>query len=88
MSSATSFYATFQQLMLSMGICISSGLLALSMGLSGHLIPHLSDFSVAFLGVTAISIIASPVCARLPVNAGSSMTGHVEAGGDPLPAEG
>jgi len=87
MSSATSFYATFQQLMLSMGICISSGLLGVSMVMTGHLIPHLSDFSVAFLGVTAISFIASPVCARLPVNAGSSMTGHVERAGDPLPAE-
>jgi len=87
MSSATSFYATFQQLMLSMGICISSGLLGLSMALTGHLIPHLSDFSVAFLGVTAISFMASPVCARLPANAGSSMTGHLEGGVDPLPAE-
>jgi MFS family permease len=87
MSSATSFYATFQQLMLSMGICISSGLLGVSMAMTGHLIPHLSDFSVAFLGVTAISFIASPVCARLPVNAGSSMTGHVERAGDPLSAE-
>jgi len=87
MSSATSFYTTFQQLMLSMGICISSGLLALSMVLTGHLVPHLSDFSVAFLGVTAISLIASPVCARLPVNAGSSMTGHVERAGTPLAAE-
>jgi hypothetical protein len=74
MSSATSFYAT-------------SGLLGVSMVMTGHLIPHLSDFSVAFLGVTAISFIASPVCARLPVNAGSSMTGHVERAGDPLPAE-
>jgi hypothetical protein len=57
------------------------------MALAGHSIPHLSDFSVAFLGVTAISLIASPVCARLPVNAGSSMTGHVEGAGAPLPVE-
>ncbi len=87
MSSATSFYATFQQMMLSMGICISSGLLAFSMAMDGHVIPHLSDFSVAFLGVTVISLIASPVCARLPVNAGSAMTGHREEGGAPLPVE-
>jgi len=87
MSSATSFYATFQQLMLSLGICVSSALLALSMALTGHLIPHLSDFSVAFLGVTAISFMASPVCARLPLNAGSSMTGHVELGSEPVAVE-
>lgn len=87
MSSATSFYATFQQLTLSVGICVSAGLLALSMLLTGHLVPHLSDFSAAFLGVTAISFMASPVCARLPRNAGSAMTGHVECSPDPLPAE-
>jgi EmrB/QacA subfamily drug resistance transporter len=88
MSSATSFYATFQQLMLSTGICISAGVLALSMFIAGHPQPRLSDFSVAFLGVTAISFMASPVCARLPRNAGSAMTGHVERAADPLPAEG
>ena len=77
MSSATSFYATFQQLMLSLGICISSGVLALSMLLSGHAALHLSDFSVAFLTVTAISFMAAPVCARLPRNAGAAMSGHV-----------
>jgi hypothetical protein len=86
MSSATSFYATFQQMMLSMGICISSGLLALSMSVSGHLTPHLPDFTVAFIGVTLISILSAPVCARLPRNAGSAMTGHVDADADPLPA--
>jgi EmrB/QacA subfamily drug resistance transporter len=87
MSSATSYYATFQQLMLSMGICVSSALLALSMALAGHRIPHLSDFSVAFLGVTLISILASPVCARLPRNAGSVMSGHGDEGPEPIPVE-
>jgi EmrB/QacA subfamily drug resistance transporter len=76
MSAATSFYATFQQLMLSAGICTASALLALSIATSHHATPHLSDFSVAFLGVTAISFMASPVCARLPRNAGAAMTGH------------
>jgi EmrB/QacA subfamily drug resistance transporter len=76
MSSATSFYATFQQLMLSMGICVSSALLALSMSISGHGSPRLSDFTVAFIGVTLISFLASPVCAQLPRNAGAAMSGH------------
>ncbi len=87
MSSATSFYATFQQLMLSTGICVSAGVLGLSMVLARHHQPHLADFSVAFLGVTAISFMASPVCARLPRNAGSAMTGHVERSPDPMPVE-
>ena len=86
MSSATSFYATFQQMMLSMGICISSGLLALSMAVTGHLTPHLPDFSVAFIGVTLVSILSAPVCSRLPRNAGAAMTGHMDAGAEPLSA--
>jgi Na+/melibiose symporter-like transporter len=76
MSAATSFYATFQQLMLSMGICASSGALALSIAFTGHAQPGLFDFSVAFLAVTAISILASPVCAYLPDDAGNAMSGH------------
>ncbi|MDR3670248.1 MAG: MFS transporter [Holophaga sp.] len=85
MSSATSFYATFQQMMLSMGICISSGLLAVSMTVLRHPAPRLSDFSVAFLGVTLISVFAAPVCSHLPRNAGSAMTGHEDGDGEPVP---
>ena len=73
MSAATSFYATFQQLMLSTGICVSSGALALSIGLSRHSRPQLGDFSVAFLTVTVLSVLASPVCARLAGDAGDAM---------------
>jgi MFS family permease len=87
MSSATSFYATFQQMLLSVGICVSAALLALSMAVGGHRGPHLSDFTVAFMGVTAISLFASPVCARLPRNVGSTMTGHHEEIEPVLPAE-
>ena len=79
MSAATSFYSTFQQMTLSVGICISAGLLALAMAVSGHPSVRLSDFSVAFLGVTAISIFAAPVCARLPRDAGAAMTGRRES---------
>ena len=62
--------------MLSMGICIASAVLAVVILLTGHAGPHLMDFSVAFLVVTAISFLASPVCARMPRDAGSAMTGH------------
>jgi EmrB/QacA subfamily drug resistance transporter len=77
MSSATSFYSTFQQLTWSMGICISSALLALSMAISGHSAPRLPDFTVAFLGVSVFAFLSSPVCARLPRDAGAAMSGHV-----------
>ena len=79
MSAATSFYSTFQQMTLSVGICVSSGVLALSIGISRHGTPRLSDFSVAFLVVTAISFLASPVLSRLPVGAGAAMSGHGDA---------
>jgi Na+/melibiose symporter-like transporter len=75
MSAATSFYSTFQQLTLSLGICISSAILALAIFVTGHRGPHLSDFSIAFLVVTAISFMASPVCARMPKDAGAAMIG-------------
>jgi len=75
MSSATSFYSMFQQLMLSMGICISSAVLALTIFLSGHRGPQFSDFSIAFLVVTTIAFLASPVCARMPKEAGFALIG-------------
>lgn len=77
MSAATSFYATVQRLMLSLGICVSAGALHGSTLLSGHDRPMLSDFSVAFLVITSISLLASPICARLPKGAGAQLTGHI-----------
>jgi hypothetical protein len=78
-SDATAFYTTFQQLMLSLGICISAAALHFSVVVQGHQQAMLSDFSVAFLVVTAISLFASPVCASLPVNAGAAMSGHQDS---------
>jgi hypothetical protein len=46
------------------------------MSISGHGSPRLSDFTVAFIGVTLISFLASPVCAQLPRDAGAAMSGH------------
>jgi chromate transport protein ChrA len=76
MSDATSFYTTFQQMMLSLGICIGALILSASSRIAGHVQPTLDDFSVAFLVVTAISLAASPVSARLPADAGAVMSGH------------
>ena len=75
MSSATSFYATFQQLMLSLGICLASGVLHVSVTFSGHEHAQLSDFSLAILVVTAISFLASPVSLLFPKTAGDDMRG-------------
>jgi len=76
LSAATSFYTTFQQLMLSLGICVAAGVLHASVHLHGrdHAVP--GDFSVAFLVITAVSILAAPISARLAPNAGMEMSGH------------
>ena len=48
MGSATSFYTTFQQLMLSMGICAGAAALQGAMVLRGHHLPKFVDFTAAF----------------------------------------
>ncbi len=76
MSAATSFYATFQQLMLSLGIAVAAAVLSASRHVTGHATPGLIDFSAAFLTVAFISLCASPICALLPQDAGDQMSGH------------
>ena len=76
MSSATSFYTTFQQLMLTLGICTAAASLAGSLLVTGHGRPLLSDYSAAFLVVAVISLAAAPTCARLAPDAGSELSGR------------
>ena len=76
MSAATSFYSTFQQLMLSLGICTGGTALHASMVASGHATPGFADFSVAFWTVTAISLLAVFVNVRFDRNAGTDMAGR------------
>ena len=76
MSAATSFYATFQQLMLSLGVC--AGALALHVGMlaGGHAAPQLADFTIAFLVVTAISASATIWNRRFDRDAGAELSGR------------
>ena len=76
MSSATSFYTTFQQLMLSLGICVGALALHTSMTVNGRETPQLHDFSAAFLFVTAISITATFWNLRFSRSAGADISGH------------
>lgn len=76
MSDATSFYATFQQLMLSMGICVGAAALELGMLVSHRSVPSLPDFSLSFLVVTAISMSATFWHMQLARNAGDDMSGR------------
>ncbi len=75
MSSATSFYSTFQQLALSLGVCTGAAMLQASMALGGRASPAFTDFSVAFWTVTFISLCAFFANARLDRNAGREMSG-------------
>ena len=75
-AAANSFYTTFQQLMLSFGICTGALALTISKSLAGHSHASVGDFSTAFLIVTAISLLAAPVCLQFPRDAGARMSGH------------
>ncbi|WP_375383142.1 DHA2 family efflux MFS transporter permease subunit [uncultured Sphingomonas sp.] len=76
MSAATSFYSTFQQLMLSLGICTGGAALHLSMVARHRVVPGFDDFSAAFWTVTAISLLAVTVNARFDPHAGDELSGR------------
>ena len=81
MSAATSFYTTFQQLNLTLGICVAAGALAGSLLVTGHAEPALADYSAAFLVVAGVSLLASPTCTRLARDAGDELAGRAGMGG-------
>jgi EmrB/QacA subfamily drug resistance transporter len=76
MSAATSFYTTFQQLSLTLGIATSAAVLAGSVAWFGHSGPQLIDFSMAFLAVGAVSILAPLISLGLSPAAGVELSGH------------
>jgi hypothetical protein len=77
MSRASSFYSTFQQLTISLGICLGATMLHLSMSLGGRSVPSFPDFSVAFGTVTAISLCSLFANIRFDPKAGRQMSGAV-----------
>jgi len=80
MGSATSFYSTFQQLMLSVGICTGAAALEAAMVTRGHAHPALGDFTVAFWTVAAISLTATIWNRRFAHDAGIEISGHTPRG--------
>jgi hypothetical protein len=76
MSSATSFYATFQQLFLSMGVCAGAGALHLSMLFSRHFQPGMAEFTTAFLLVNAVAALSVFWNAQFAADAGDGLTGR------------
>jgi hypothetical protein len=78
MSAATTLYSTVQQLSLTMGVVAGAASLEISSWLSGHTAPAQGDYAAAFLVVSAVALVASPLCARLPADAGEQLSGHHE----------
>ncbi|MFA5123703.1 DHA2 family efflux MFS transporter permease subunit [Zavarzinia sp.] len=76
MSAATSFYTTFQQLMLSLGVCAGAAILQAAMLIGGSTVPVRGDFAAAFLIVTAISLLATLWNRRFAPDAGAEISGH------------
>ncbi|MBB4099361.1 DHA2 family efflux MFS transporter permease subunit [Sphingomonas kyeonggiensis] len=76
MSAATSLYATFQQLTLSLGICIAAMALELGPRLAHWEQFELGDFSLAFVIVTVISASALFWNRCFAHDAGVAMSGH------------
>lgn len=76
MSSANSFYSTFQQLMLSVGVCVAALVLHASMALHIRSVPQPSDFSTAFFIVTGISVTATFWNLCFSRSAGEQMRGR------------
>jgi EmrB/QacA subfamily drug resistance transporter len=76
MSAATSLYSTLQQVSQTLGVTIGAASLTLTMALGGHTAPQLSDFSLGFLAVAVISLIAVPLALAMPRDAAADVAGH------------
>ncbi|MEN2749206.1 MFS transporter [Sphingomonas sp. T9W2] len=76
MSAAASFYATFQQLMLSLGICVAATVLEVGTLARGGGAPTLAVFSTSFMVVSAISAAAFFWNRQFATDAGDTMSGH------------
>ena len=79
MSVATSFYTTFQQMFLTLGIAVSAAALAASLAMHGRTQPLLGDFSLAFLVVAGISGLAPLISLQLDRAAGAELSGQAAA---------
>jgi len=75
MSAATSLYSTFQQLSLTLGISAGAGILEITTALSHRSLPAIADYSVAFLVVAAVSLVAAPISLLMPRDVGEELSG-------------
>jgi EmrB/QacA subfamily drug resistance transporter len=76
MSAATSLYTTGQQLAATIGVAASAAALETARAWSGHATAQPSDFSVAFLVVAGLALMAAPIALFMPQTAGDDLTGR------------
>ena len=76
MSAATSFYATMQQVTLTLGICVAAGAVAVASAWHGGGHARLADLRLGWLTVGAVAALAPLLCARLARDAGEELSGH------------
>jgi EmrB/QacA subfamily drug resistance transporter len=70
MNAATSFYATFQQLSLSVGICLAAVLLEVAESISTAYSSSITPYAFAFLGVAGLSSVAAAAILQLDRSVG------------------
>ncbi len=75
MSAATSLYSTLQQLSLTLGVTIGAAALEAATTFSGHAVPRPADFTVAFVVIAVLALIAGPIALVLPPDAGAELSG-------------
>ena len=76
MSAATSLYTAGQQLAATIGVTVGALSLEIARTLSHHTTPENSDFSVAFIVVGLMTLIAAPIAYFMPISAGDDLTGR------------
>jgi MFS family permease len=74
LSAATSLYATIQQVSLTLGVVAGAAALEAATFASGRAMPALRDYSLAFLAVALVSLLAAPTAIGLDHDAGSELT--------------
>ena len=80
MSAATSLYITGQQFAATIGVSAGALALEVALRLSGDHTARPSDFSVAFVAVACMPLLAGPIALLMPRNAGDDLTGRRHAG--------
>jgi EmrB/QacA subfamily drug resistance transporter len=80
MSAATSLYITGQQLAATIGVSAGALALEVAMRLSGHHPARPTDFSVAFIAVACLPLVAGPIALVMPRDAGDDLTGRRSIG--------